>query len=557
MFGTIRKHQTWLWAVIITLTVISFVVYFSPYSRMNNNRGGGSSYGVLNGESISQEQFMRAEREVSLQVFFNSGGRWPEQFNEDMQRETYKWLLLVQAQERMRINVGKEAAGLMARNLVASLQRLGVDSTATFIDKVLPARGLNVDDFDRFCRHYFGVQELMATVGASGKLLTPQEAKAMYERNHQEVATEAVFFNPTNFVSKVTATPEGVAHYYTNEMAKYRIPERVQVRYVEFNLSNYLGQAEAQLKTNLNEMVDAYFQRLGTNYTELGKTPELAKAKIRDRFIQGQAMENARRKAQEFIGKLDELTIDTKSADVIPTFDALARTNGLTAKLSPPFDRNDAPESMDVGPDFVRAAFALSSDQPLAPVVKGETAAYAFAFAKRLPSESPSFDQIKPRVITDYKLLQATNQAWQAAYTFYSSLTNGMGQGKSFSELCAGAQVKPVSLAPFSIGSQQSPDPEDRVNLSELKQVAFSTPVGKVSTPALGLDGFFILHVKNKLPLDLAKEKVELPAYTSVLRQRRSQEAFNLWFGQQAQKAFRNFEIFQQRTPPSLGSARS
>ena len=41
MFGTIRKHQTWLWAVIITLTIISFVVFFSPYSKLNNERRGG------------------------------------------------------------------------------------------------------------------------------------------------------------------------------------------------------------------------------------------------------------------------------------------------------------------------------------------------------------------------------------------------------------------------------------------------------------------------------------------------------------------------------------
>ncbi len=44
-----------------------------------------------------------------------------------------------------------------------------------FIKQVLKPRGFEVDDLERFVRHYLGVQELIATVGLSGKLVTPQE----------------------------------------------------------------------------------------------------------------------------------------------------------------------------------------------------------------------------------------------------------------------------------------------------------------------------------------------------------------------------------------------
>ena len=60
MFGTIRKHQTWLWAIIITLTVISFVIYFSPYSGTSDRRSA-SNYGYVNGQPITQEQILEAE----------------------------------------------------------------------------------------------------------------------------------------------------------------------------------------------------------------------------------------------------------------------------------------------------------------------------------------------------------------------------------------------------------------------------------------------------------------------------------------------------------------
>src|SRR5262245_46937809 len=105
MFGTIRKHQTWLWAIIITLTIISFVIFFSPYSKLDNSSRGSANYGSINGVRISQEDFYKAAREVELQYFFRSGGNWPNEeakkMGFDRERETYQWLLLIQKQQQM------------------------------------------------------------------------------------------------------------------------------------------------------------------------------------------------------------------------------------------------------------------------------------------------------------------------------------------------------------------------------------------------------------------------------------------------------------------------
>ncbi len=77
MFGTIRKHQTWLWAIIITFTIISFVVFFSPYSKLNPGQGQ-VRLGSINGKAITEEALIQAQREAMLQYFFMSGGRWPD-----------------------------------------------------------------------------------------------------------------------------------------------------------------------------------------------------------------------------------------------------------------------------------------------------------------------------------------------------------------------------------------------------------------------------------------------------------------------------------------------
>ena len=104
MFGTIRKHQTWLWAIIITVIIISFVIFFSPYSKLNSGQRGPVNYGSINGQRISGEDFANAWREVELRLFFMNG-RWPEETDKkDLETETYKWLLLVQKQNQMGID---------------------------------------------------------------------------------------------------------------------------------------------------------------------------------------------------------------------------------------------------------------------------------------------------------------------------------------------------------------------------------------------------------------------------------------------------------------------
>src|SRR5262245_46006163 len=110
MFGTIRKHQTWLWAVIITLTIISFVYFFSPYNKMSNAGRGPVNYGTINGQPVSEEAFYGALNDVKLRYFFMTG-KWLDQQDlkqTEFEQEVYRWLLLIQEQERFGISFSTE-----------------------------------------------------------------------------------------------------------------------------------------------------------------------------------------------------------------------------------------------------------------------------------------------------------------------------------------------------------------------------------------------------------------------------------------------------------------
>ena len=556
MFGTIRKHQTWLWAVIITLTVISFVVYFSPYSKMNNSGGRSGNHGSINGDKVSDQQYRNAFHEVDLNGFVMSRGHWltddKKRTDQDLDREIYQWLLLVWEQEKLGIHVSDQSAAEMARGMIGAFSQAGITSSQMFIERVLQPHGLTIDDFERYVRHFVGIQELINTVGLPGRLVTPQEAKGLYERDHQETAGQAVFFSASNYLAGISITPEMLSQFYSNRVANYGIPERVVVSYVRFNVTNYLPRAESELSTNLSEIVEGNFQRLGTNAATVfpeAKTPAEVKAKIRQEIVHRQALTMANQKATEFARALFDL--QPARAENLQT---LARTNGLEIGVTAPFDRDQEPAGLKVQSDFNKAAFALSTDDPFGGPVVGQDGVYILAFQKQMPFEIPTLDQIHDKVESDYKRMQAMIMAQQATRTFYQAVTNGMNQGKTFDAVCADQKVKPLEVPPFSLTTQRLPVIEDMIRLDQLKQAALLTQPGKASPPQPTAEGGMILYVKAKLPLDPAKMQADLPKFAASVRRARQQEAFDAWFRHEAEKGLRDTPLARP-SPSQLGAA--
>ncbi len=507
MFGTIRKHQTWLWVIIIAVIIVSFVVFFSPYSRMNDSRGP-ANYGSINGQRIAEEEFISAWREVELRLFFMNGGRWPEKADqEELQAEAYKWLLLLQKQKQMGIQVGSEVAAQAGRAMLSQF--------------------------------------------LSGKLVTPQEARELYQREHQELATEAVFFSASNYLATVPTPPEAIGLFYTNRLAAYRVPERVQVSYVQFEFTNFLDQAKQELArmTNLDLQIDEAYRQGGSNFLrELNVASlEAARTKLRDLRLKELQAQLARKKGGEFAGPVFDM-----EPVRVENFEKAAKEQKLTVSVTAPFDREAGPSELEVGSDFVTRAFSRTPEDPFAGPFLGREAAYVIALNKKLPSEIPPLDQIRSRVVADYKEEQARSLARQAGMQFYQRLTNGLAAGKTVAAVCTEAKVDLLPLPPVSIGSRDLPALGDRVPLNQFKQLAFSTAPGKVSPFQPTLDGGIILHAKEMLPLDQARMEATLPSFMNYLRQSRQNEAFNEWFSKQASTGLRDTPLGQPKPPPTM-----
>jgi hypothetical protein len=525
MFGTIRKHQTWLWGIIITLTIVAFVVFFNPVQRLSDKAGGNFYVGTIYNDPITRDQWANAQREILLQWLFSTGTWYDEQEakrqNFRIDERTYVRLMLIQKQEEMGVHVSSDMAARVAGNMLRQVERNNPISPDVFVDKVLKPHGVGYEDFERYVRHEVGLQEIVSTMGLSGKLVTPQEVRQLYLRENQELATEAVFFSPSNYVSEITATPEAVSQYYSNALALYKLPERVQVEYVRFAYSNYYPKVEKEL-TNLTEIVEENYRKLGTNAFPEAKTPEESKEKMRAEILRRQAMPLARKDANDFAQPLFD-----DPPPPVSKFEALAQTNKV--ETTEPFAREESPKGLDVRTDFGRTAFSLSETNPYAQPLIEQDAAYVIAFNNRLPSEIQSLDKVKDKVTMDYKLSQARDRASKAGVDFYEKLTNGIAQGKTFEAACAEAKIKPVELPHFSQSTRELPAAEGHIPFGYLQRIAFGTQPGKISPFEVVKQFGTIVYVKSVVPVDEKEMEKELPKFTSLVRQTRQREVFDKW----------------------------
>ncbi|MGH7979425.1 MAG: SurA N-terminal domain-containing protein, partial [Limisphaerales bacterium] len=256
MIRTIRKHSKWLLWIITVVVIASFVVFMGKVGLGGMGGGGGGGHGgsydtndiggVIYGQQVTPEMYQTMQNEVDLDFFFRYG-EWPEQnpqmTHKMLQESIYVRMMEVQKAREMGVHVTDVQASRAAANMLRSpaLQRafnLQGESVpmASFVADVLQPRNMTSDDFENYVRDDLAIEQLQTFYGIPGELLTPQEATNEYIRLNQQYSDQIIFFSASNYLGRVKVSPEEVDEYYTNDMARYRLPDRVKVNYVLFSV---------------------------------------------------------------------------------------------------------------------------------------------------------------------------------------------------------------------------------------------------------------------------------------------------------------------------------
>jgi len=552
MIGSIRKHSKWLWWVIAGLTIISFVVFMGSGPARNANGGGEGSYGSIYGREITGAELAQGRNDFYISFLVNNG-EWPDKNRNatqlQMDQQIYLNILLARKAKSFGIVVPDDsvldAASQMLRS-AALARSFGTPNQAVPMDKfaeyILKPKGFTALDFMSAVRQQLTIEQLRLTLGLSGALVTPQEASALYDHERQEVSAQAVFFSSKNYLPQIYTTAADIGQFYTNNMAYYRLPDRIVVDYVFFNVTNHLASAEKAI-TNLSALIDANLKKVSTMEEFKNLTPEETKTKLRSLIIRERAYAAAADEAKDFVKVL--WSMDPAKSENIA---AVAKQKNLTVKRSAPFAAEGTSAEFAAVPAMEREAWKLNNESPFTGTVAGEDGIYVAALAGQVPSSIPSLAEIKDRVTEDLRGQLARQQVVKAGTNFYFSAAVQVATGKTFAAAAVAAGQTPVTLSPFSLSSAEVPEADGHADVRELKQVAFSTAMGGVSPFVPTADGGFVLHVQKMIPADATKRAAELPQILSQIRRGRESEAFNIWVNNEASRELARIPAFQKNS---------
>jgi hypothetical protein len=546
MIGTIRKHSAVLWWTIIPITILSFVWYMNSAPSRGGGGGAVGSLGTLYGREVTPQALDAATKDFMIFYWFNYNGQWPSE-REGMnasaiRRESYIRLLLGEKAKQLGIRVSDEAVAAagaeMLRKLGNGKQPVPPD---VFAQQVLQPQGLTPKDLENYLRSDIAVQQTIMALGLPGALIAPQEAAQLYDRENQEISAQAVFFSYSNYLAQVTPTAAAVEDFYSKNMAAYREPERVEVSYVAFHLSNYLAAAEQSIgRTNLDNDVETQFRQYGVEGIRGAKNAEEAKKIIRESILRAKQISFLKPVANEF----------ATAVYAEKNLEAVAQRQGFPVLTPAPFANNNiAADVLNLPETFVRAAFKLAAEkQQFSELVNGTDSLYLLALKKEIPSSVPPLEQVRSRATDDYRAVTAQNLARNAGAIFHSNVTAEIAAGKTFAAAATAAGHPPVLLKPFALNAAEIPEVGDRAEIRELKQAAFTTPLGKASNFILTSEGGFVLSPQALEPINVTKKNADLPQFLTQVRRARQNQAFNEWLQTEIGRELRDTPIFAELT---------
>ncbi|MBG87794.1 MAG: hypothetical protein CMO80_12945 [Verrucomicrobiales bacterium] len=539
MIGTMRKHSTILWSVIISFTVVAFVIFFTP--EATNFGGPSASYGSYAGMEITRDERIQANRETELDVWRRIG-QWPDsRFKDQMEQMSLRRTILLKRAEIEGITVSDDAVARYIRLMFSDreTEKFNLTMYNNFTGQVLKQRGITEKQFEDWIRHEIAIGQLTRMAGQSASLISTRAAKPMFERENETLQAMVCFVGRSNFLSQVKIETNQIARFFTNNPANYRISERAVVDYVYFSFTNYLKEAETNLttRTNFAAMIDARYAARGTNDFKNDKGEALpaeeAKKQIREEILEDESTQLAQGKMREFANAV--FRMDPVKAANLHT---VAKDMGYTVKSTRPFTELDGPDDLDAPGNFASTAFRLSADEPLASPLTWVDGIYVMAFNRRVPPVDPPLSNVWNDVVRDFRRDQSSELLMESGLELAKKIRIGLSQGLTFQALCHTNGVKSVELPPATRFTRSLPQVEGfGVSANEVISQGFELEEGYASGFIESGNGGYIVFTSKRTAATTAVINDGLEEYVDNLRGQRQQLASREWEGREFQSS--------------------
>jgi len=536
-FGTIRKHQRWLLALITIVVIISFVFFFSP----NQNMGRGSAVaGYVDGHPVSDGMLRDHLKLADLYGYVRFGAEYRSaqaaRMGFSRPQALARSLLIESRRKALGIEVSDAAIARWIAENLRDPRTQQVDFDA-YVRNYLEPAGFTKTDFINFVRQEVAFREMQRLVGVTGMLVTPQEAESEFRRVNETYEVTLASFPASNFLAAVTVEDAALGTFYTNRLAEYRIPERAVLSYVRFELTNYLAEAAQILagRPDLTNQIEQLYQQRGADaFRDDANNPLTKEAALE------QIREGVTRQAANQIGLSNAVGFANELGQMEPlaasNLAALAAKKGLAVQATPPFGPGARPFGLEDIRDLGTGLGRVTPDQPFTPPMEGSRGIVIAAVTEQIPSTIPTLEDIRTRVESDFKEVQSAAAARTAGHLFRNAATNALASGKTLVEAAAGQPIR-LSELTFTLSSPSISGLDAGLNPAQIKNAVGTNAPGALTPFVPTAEGGFLMLIRDRKPVDEETTRAALSAFLAEQRETREMDAFRIWFAEQMKQS--------------------
>jgi len=501
------KQKSVLIKIAFGVIILSFIIGYTMLTSPTDQRAaqGREVAARVNGDEISYDSFQSSYSNLYnlyqniYQGKFNAALEKQLNLPRQAMRQLIDEALLIQQAQKLNLEVSEDEL----IDSIAQYDAFQVDGKFNrdrYLE-VLNYQRMNPEQFEVTQRRKLLTQKVRSNLQQGVSISDTELADAFHQEN-DKINLSYVWLTPALVESKVKVTDEGLKQFFDQNIEKFRIAEKVSLRYLQFDPDRY----ENEVGTGTDEELQRYYRR---NLDQFDIKEQVRAAHILLR-IEKDADAVTIQKRHDLADKLLKQLQD--GAD----FAQLAKTYSD--------DKSNAANGGDLGTfgrgtmvnEFEEAAFALRPGQ-LSPVIQTP---FGFHIIKVTEYTEPG---VKPQVdvMDEVKAGLILEKSRQLAY---EKAMDAYNINRKTGDLETAATANDLGIKESGFFSAN--DAIDGIGrVPEISQAAFTLKENQLARPIQTTQGVFLFTLKGRQPSHLPElSKVKL----TVEQAYRSEQAQSL-----------------------------
>ncbi len=485
-----KKKRSWIITILLGLIIVVFIAF---YGGSQQPTGVTSHVAEVNGESISQREFIvHYQRAVERYREMFKGSFTPEllknlNIKQSLLEEMIEARLVLQEARRL----GLSATDEELMNAIAQVPEFHVNgrfNKERYI-QLLRANRLTPAQFEEDQRKQLTIQRLLGVL-ADAAHVTEAEVRERYRFEQEKINLQFIRFSVSDNLSDVKITDEDVQKFYDRNKESLKEPLKVQVEYIPYSFEQFSGPVQLTDK----EVEDYYNANRATKFT----TPK--QAKVRYVMVRLDAGADAKQKEAAQV-RANRIVAEARGGKSFAELakkesqDPSAEKGGEIGWLN----QGQLPEALD------KQIFALAKGEISEPI---ETpVGFHIVKVEDIKEEKTlSLAEAKPVITRELKLEKGKYEAAKIADRDREKAASG-------NDLAKIAQESGLSLKTTRLFSEGEVLPEIGPT-QDFYKTALALKAKEVSSVIEGPNAYYVLKAKERTeavvpPLDAVRGKIE------------------------------------------------